>query len=149
MLRARLSIVAMIVLLAPFARAGEIKIHQWPTQFVPIEVASFPVVMDVGFWMEIVNQNDIIKLHQVTIHRYEGCINLKVKTNFPLVLSCSIAPTGAIAGTYTASIQNASVMPPSGLPTLRVTLTNANLAGQPGGITNVHVATVTVRVQPL
>lgn len=149
MLRARLSIVAMIVLLAPFARAGEIKIHQWPTQFVPIEVSSFPVVMDVGFWMEIVNQNDVIKLHQVTIHRYEGCIDLKVKTNFPLVLSCSIAPTGAVAGTYTASIQNASVLPPSGLPTLCVTLTNANLTGQPGGITNVHVATVTVRVQPL
>ena len=149
MLRARLSIVAMIVLLAPFARAGEIKIHQWPTQFVPIEVASFLVVMDVGFWMEIVNQNDIIKLYQVTIHRYEGCIDLKVRTNFPLVLSCSIAPTGAVTGTYTASIQNASVMPPSGVSKLCVTLTNANLTGQPGGIKNVHVATVTVRVQPL
>jgi len=148
MLRARLSIVTLVVLLAPFARAGDIKIHQWPTQFVPVEVASFPVVMDVGFWMQIINQGDVIKLHQVTVTRYEGCIDLRVRTNFPLILSCTIAPTGAIAGTYTASIQNASVAPPSGTSTLCATLTNANLTGVPGGTTNVHVATVTVRVQP-
>ena len=149
MLRARLSIVALVIFLASFARAGEIKTHQWPTQFVPVEVASFPVVMDIGFWMEIVNQGDIIRLHQVTVHRYEGCIDLRVRTNFPLIMSCVISPTGAVAGTYTASMQNASVTPPNGIVTLCATLTNANLTGQPGGVTNVHVATVTVRVQPL
>jgi hypothetical protein len=148
MLRARLSIVALVALLAPFAGAGEVKVHQWPTQFVPLEVASFPVVMDVGFWMQITNQGDVIKLHQVTVTRYEGCIDLKVRTNFPLILSCSIAPTGVVPGTYTASIQNASMSPPSGTTPLCVTLTNANLTGVPGGTTNVHVATVTVRVQP-
>jgi hypothetical protein len=148
MLRARLSIVALVVLLAPFARAGEIKTHQWPTHFVPVEVASIPVVMDVGYWMQITNQGDIIKLHQVTVTRYEGCIDLKVKCNFPLFLSCSIAPTGAITGTYTCSIQNAAISPPGGTTPLCATLTNANLAGVPGGAMNVHVATVTIRVQP-
>ncbi len=148
MLRVRLSILTLVVLLASSAQAGIIKIHQWPTQFVPVEVASIPVVMDVGFWMQIVNQNAVIKLHQVTVTRYEGCINLQVRCNFPLILTCAIAPTGAIAGTYSASIETPAVAPPGGTVTLCATLTNANLAGMPGGATNVHVATVVVRVQP-
>jgi hypothetical protein len=104
--------------------------------------------MDVGFWMEIVNQNDVIKLQQITIHRYEGCIDVKVRCNFKLLLSSTITPTGAVGGTYTATIQNATIFPPSGVAKLCVTLNNANLVGQPGGSKNVHVATVTLKVVP-
>ena len=68
MSRKRLVIVALLAFLPLAAHAGEIKIHQWPTQFIPQEVASINVVMDVGFWMEIINQYDIIKLQQVNIH---------------------------------------------------------------------------------
>lgn len=139
---------ASVVLLTTSLQAGEIQTHAWPVQFVPLEVAAFPVVLDVGFWMEIVNQGDVIKLQPVTVHRYEGCIDVRVRTNFNLLLSCTITPTGAIGGTYTATITNAAISVPSGVARLCVTLNNANLAGQPGGSTNVHVATVTVRVVP-
>jgi hypothetical protein len=148
MLRGKLLVIASVVLLATVAQAGEIKTHQWPTRFVPLEVATYPVVMDVGFWMEIVNQFDVIKLTQVTIHKYEGCIDVKVKTNFPLLLSCYITPTGAVSGTYTATLTNAAVYPPYGEAKLCVTLDNANLNGQVGGSKNVHVANVTIRVVP-
>jgi hypothetical protein len=134
MLRRRLSVIASVVLLATVAHAGEVKVHQWPAQFVPLEVTSYPVVMDIGYWMEIVNQLDVIKLQQVTINKYQGC--------------CSITPTGAVSGTYTATLKDAAINPPYGVSKLCVTLTNPNLTGQPGGSRNVHVATVVVRVMP-
>ena len=148
MLRARLFALASVVLLATGLQAGEIKVHDWPVQFVPLEVTAYPVVMDVGFWMEIVNQNDVIKLQQITIHKYQGCIDVKVRTNFSLLLSSTITPTGAVAGTYTATLTNAAINPPYGVAKLCVTLDEANLTGQRGGTKNVHVATVTVRVVP-
>lgn len=148
MFRRRLLVISSIVLLATSLQAGEIKVHDWPSVFVPLEVTSYPVVMDVGFWMQIVNQYDIIKLEQVTIHKYEGCINVQVKTNFPCLLSCSIVPTGTVGGTYTATLTDASVNPPGGTAKLCVTLNNADLTGQLGGGKNIQVASVTIRVVP-
>jgi hypothetical protein len=148
MLRGKFLVIASIVLVATAAQAGEIRADQWPTHFLPLEVTSYPVVMDVGYWMQIVNQFEIIKLEQVTISRYQGCVDVKVKTNFNLLLSCTITPTGAIGGTYTATLTNAAIPAPYGIATLCVTLDNANLTGQPGGSKNVHVATVTIKVVP-
>lgn len=149
MSRGRLiSIIGSVVLLASSLQAGEIKVHEWPVQFIPLEVTSYPVVMDIGFYMEIVNQYDVIKLQQVTIHKYEGCIDVKVKTNFNLLLSCSIATTGAVPGTYTATLTDAAITPPYGVAKLCVKLENASLTTQVGGSNNVHVATVIIRVAP-
>ncbi|RPJ36334.1 MAG: hypothetical protein EHM35_08270, partial [Planctomycetaceae bacterium] len=75
----RLFIMASVVLLATSLQAGQIGTNNWPTQFVPLEVTSYPVVMDVGYWMEILNQGDVIKLLPVTLSRYEGCINVRVR----------------------------------------------------------------------
>jgi len=148
MSRGKLLVIGSMVLLATTLQAGEIKVHDWPVQFIPLEVTSYPVVMDVGFWMEVVNQFDVIKLQQVTIHKYEGCIDVKVKTNFNLLLSCTIAPTGAVPGIYTATLTDAAISPPYGVAKLCVKLENANLTNQPGGSKNVHVATVVIRVVP-
>lgn len=148
MSRGKLLVIGSMVLLATTLQAGEIKVHDWPVQFIPLEVTSYPVVMDVGFWMEVVNQFDVIKLQQVTIHKYEGCIDVKVKTNFNLLLSCTIAPTGAVPGIYTATLTDAAISPPYGVARLCVKLENANLTNQPGGSKNVHVATVVIRVVP-
>ncbi len=148
MLRHRLFMWACVVLFATSLQAGEIKTHTWPVQFVPLEVTAYPVVMDIGFWMEILNQSEVIRLQQVTVHRFEGCINVLVRTNFNLLLSCTITPTGAVSGTYTAVLTNAAINVPGGTARLCVTLDNPNLTGQPGGSKNVHVATVVVRVVP-
>jgi hypothetical protein len=104
--------------------------------------------MDIGYWIEIVNQDAIIKLKQITIHTYEGCTDLRVRTNTNIRLSCSIAPTGVIPGTYSCSINGADINAPGGNASVCAKLTEANLAGRPGGTKNLKVAVVTVRVVP-
>ena len=148
MLRRKLAIVASLAFLAMGAQAGEIKVYQWPVEYVPQEVTTLDVVMDIGFWIEIVNQDSVIKLQQVSVHTYEGCLDLQVKCNFNLSLSCAITATGTVAGTYSCSMQNPNVDPPGGTPTVCARLENADLAGNPGGTTNVHVASVTIKVVP-
>lgn len=138
----------LAVLCASAAPAGEIKFHVWPCTPIPQEIASIPVVMDVGYWIEIVNQDAVIKLKQIAIHTYEGCTDLYVRTNSNIRLSCSISPTGVIPGTYSCSIAGADIIPPSGHANVCAKLTDANLAGRPGGTTNLKVAVVTVRVAP-
>jgi hypothetical protein len=150
MFRLKIAVVALMTLTATVAPAGELKIHNWPCAFIPQEIpgVEIPVLMDVGYWVDIVNQNGKIKLQQVNIHTYEGCLDLQVKCNFDLTLSCAIHPTNAIPGSYSCSISNADIDAPGGIATLCARLTKANLGGQPGGTKNVKVAVVTLKVVP-
>lgn len=148
MLRQSLLATWAVALLATAASAGELRSRCWPVHYVPQEIVDIPVVMDVGFWVDIVNQDDIIKLQQVSIHQYEGCLDLEVLCNFNLTLSCSIVSTGAIEGQYGCFMQKPDVDLPGGTATVCAQLDNAKLGGQPGGSRNVHVATVTIRVVP-
>lgn len=140
--------VVSIVLISP-AQAGEIKIHEWPTQFIPQEVTTIPVVMDVGFFIRIKDQDKLkIKLLQKAISEYEGCTDMVVEANFNMTLTCSIAGTGAIAGDYSCTVAPANLDAPGGTVTVCAKLKDANLTTVPGGTKNVHVATVTIKVIP-
>jgi len=141
-------IALMVAMLAAAAPAGEIKTREWPTEFIPLEVAAVPVVMDIGFWVEIVKQDIKIKLIQVSIHKYEGCVNLQVRTNFNLTLSSEITPTGVIGGKYSSWIEGPDINTPGGTAKLCARLIDADLMGKPGGTKDVHVATVVVKVVP-
>jgi len=141
-------VLCAVALLTGAASGGELRYRFWPANYVPQELVEIPVVMDVGYWVHIVNQDDIIKLQQMSIRRYEGCLNLDVRCNFSLRLSCSVAPTGAIGGQYSCSLQGADIDPPRGIATVCAQLDNPELDGQPGGSMDVHVATVTLRVVP-
>lgn len=147
-MRRNLLALCVTALLASAATAGELRYYPWPATYVPQEIVDIPVVMDVGFWIEIVNQDDVIKLQQVSLHTYEGCLDLEVRCNFDLTMSCSITPTGAIEGKYSCYMQDPDVDVPGGTATVCARLEDANLTGQPGGSRNIHVATVTVRVVP-
>jgi len=148
MLRRKLVSIALVAFWAVAAHAGEIKVHYWPTQFIPQEVTNINVVMDVGFWMEVVNQNDVIKLQQINVHTYQGCIDLKILSNFNLLLGASIVPTGAVGGQFSCYLDDPAIDAPGGVATLCAKLEGANLAGKPGGSKNVHVASITVTVVP-
>lgn len=39
---------AILCLPAVSGQAGEIKIYDWPTEYIPQELTTIPVVMDVG-----------------------------------------------------------------------------------------------------
>jgi hypothetical protein len=108
----------VVALLGASAHAGEIKIHEWPTVFIPQEVATIPVVMDVGYYILVKDQDKLrIKLQQKSIHTYEGCIDVVVSANFNMTFSCTIAATGAVPGKYSCSVLPANVDEPGGTTT--------------------------------
>ncbi len=131
------------------APAGEIKFHEWPIAFVPQEITTIPVFMDVGYFISIRNQDDLrIKLRQISIRDYEGCTDMVIVANFNLTLSCAIQSTAKVSGDYTCSVSPAYLDAPGGTATACAKLTNANLAQVPGGTRDVHVANVTIKVAP-
>ena len=149
MLKKSLFVVAAVALLAATAQAGEVKTHSWPTSYVAVEVADIPVIMDIGYWVSILDQDDLeIELQQQDIHTYEGCCDITVECNFNLKLSCSITSTGAVGGDYGCYVNGAEIDAPGGVATVCATLADAELGDQTGGTNNVRVATVTVKVVP-
>jgi len=151
MMKGCLTAAAVIAILAVSTQAGEIKLHEWPCQFISVEIASIPVVMDVGYWVKIKDQDKLrIKLIQdeSDIHKFKGCTDMVVESNFNLVLSCSISKTGAIDGNYTCSVDPTNLNAGSSTVKVCATLTNANLIGQPAGTKDVQVATVKIKVKP-
>ena len=147
------SSVAVVVatLLAVGLQAGEIKIHEWPVQYVPVEITSIPVVMDVGYWIKIKDQDKLkIKLIQdeVDIHKFKGCVDMVVENNFNVCFSCSISATGAVPGDYSCSVSPASLPGGGGIVTVCATLVKADLSKTPGHSKDVQVATVKIKVKP-
>jgi len=155
MLKKSLFVVAAVTLLAMAAQAGEIKIHNWPTSYIPQEVTEIPVLMDVGYWVSIKDQDKLkIKLQQKNIHEYEGCTDIKVSCNFELTLSTSISPVkvdgnNVINGKYSSSVSPADLgVGVEQTATVCAKLLEANLSSVSGGTKDVHVATVKVKVVP-
>jgi hypothetical protein len=142
---------AVVALLAVGVQAGEIKTHDWPCSFVSLEITSIPVVMDVGYYVRIKDQDKLkIKLVQdeADIHKFKGCVDMVVESNFNLVLSASISKTGAIDGDYSVSLDPSSANKGSTTVKVCATLTKANLTGQEAGTKDVQVATVKIKVKP-
>jgi hypothetical protein len=151
MLKRSLVAMAVAALLAAGVQAGEIKTHNWPTTFVPLEITSIPVVMDIGYYIRVKDQDKLrIKLVQdeFDIHKFKGCVDMIVESNFDLVLSASISKTGAVAGDYSVSLDPSSANAGSTTVKVCATLTNAVLTGQVAGTKDVQVATVKIKVKP-
>ena len=151
MMKGCLITAAVIAILAVGVQAGEIKTHEWPCQFIALEITSIPVVMDVGYYVRIKNQDSLrIKLVQdeQDIHRFKGCTNMSVESNFALTLSCTISKTGAIDGSYSCALDPTNCNAGSTSVQVCATLTNANLTGQAAGTKDVQVATVKIKVKP-
>lgn len=154
-MKKQLFAVAVVVLMAVVGQAGEIKFHEWPCAPIPQEITTIPVVMDIGFWIRIKDQEDLrIKLAQDAIHTYSGCTTAVVETNSCLTFSCSITRVTipdvgpVVPGTYSCSVSPANIDAPGGTLTVCARITDADLSRVPGGTKNVHVANVTVRVIP-
>ena len=134
--------------LATVASARPIEMRYWPPTFVPQELVTIPVVMDVGFWIDLRLEGDAIKLQPTGPRRFEGCIDVRVRSNFNARLLYSIATTGAVGGQFTVFPTYVDIDVPGGDTTLCARLDNADLGDVLGGRTNVNVANVTVEVIP-
>lgn len=130
------------------ASARSLEVRYWPVTFTPEKLLTIPVVMDVGLWMDIRIQGDAIKLHQVDARRFEGCIDVRVRSNFNARLLYSIASTGAVGGWFTTLPEYADVKVPGGMVTVCARLTEADFSNVPGGSRDLQVANITVEVIP-
>jgi hypothetical protein len=146
--------VAAVALLAVAAQAGEIKYHEWPCAPIPQEITTIPVVMDVGYWVRIKDQDKLkIVLKQDAIHDYSGCTNANVETNSSLKFSSSISKvkkdgSDVVPGDYSSSVSPADIDAPGGTLTVCAKIVKADLSKVPGGSKGVHVGNVTVKVIP-
>jgi hypothetical protein len=146
--------VAVMAVLAVAAQAGEIKYHEWPCAPIPQEITTIPVVMDVGYWVRIKDQDKLkITLKQDNIHTYSGCTSMNVETNSCLTFSCEIAKVqkdgkDVVPGKYSCSVSPANIDAPGGTLTACATIAEADLSKVPGGSKGVLVGRVTIKVIP-
>ncbi len=147
-----LLIVAATLLLAGAAGAGEIKLHTWPSVFIPQDLIAIPATMDIGFWIRVQDQTKYrIKMSQIDIHTYDGCVTIPVECNFSATLSTTITKVttnGDVSGTFSSSVTPSNIPPGTTNILVCAHLTNANLAALPGGLKDVQVAVVTLKVVP-
>jgi len=155
MLKKSLFAFAVVAMLAVMAQGGEIKTHQWPTGgYVPLDITEIPVLMDVGYWVRIKDQDKLkIKMSQNTTHEYAGCKAMVVQCNFNVILGCSISSNGVIPGKYDCgwngtTTKTVAVASPGATVDICAQVKDANLNGVAGGSNNVQVATVTINVVP-
>ncbi len=147
-----LLIVAAVLMLAGAAQAGEIKLHVWPCQFIAQDLMTIPVTMDIGFWIRVQNQTRYkIKMSQIDIHTYDGCVTIPVECNFNATLSTSIAKVttnGDVSGGFSSSVTPSNITPGTTNVSVCAHLVGANLVNMTGGAKDVQVATVTLKVVP-
>jgi hypothetical protein len=147
MLKRSLLVIAAVVMIASSVQAGEIKIHDWPNVVIyePQEIFQIKVIMDIGYWIHVTNQRDKVKLEQIDIHTYEGCLDLKIKSNFNADLSCKV--NNDMGGWWSCSLTPSSVLAGSSTVALCVKVKNADLGAYSVG-NNQQVATVSILVVP-
>jgi hypothetical protein len=156
MLKKSLFAVAVVALLAAMAPAGEIKLVDWPKAYVAQELTDIPVLMDVGFWVYIKDQDKLkIKLAQTSQsgavkHTYEGTTDVAIQCNFDLKLSTSHSKVGSWKGDIGSSVTPNTLSAGGGTVTVKATASNVELGtgGFVGGTKDVHVMTVTLKVAP-
>ncbi|MHC4206800.1 MAG: hypothetical protein ACYSTT_19265 [Planctomycetota bacterium] len=101
----------LLLLLLPLSMQAASKTRIFGSiAYAPERICNIPVTMDVGMYVEILDVQYLsIKLQQVKFDTYEGCTEIKIKSNFDLHLTCKIKPTGMVPGKYSCWIDNPKV----------------------------------------
>jgi hypothetical protein len=95
--------------------------------------------------MEIVNRDEVIRLHRTGPRSYVGDLDLEVTCNTDVTWTLSVTKTGVVQGDYSCSIDKWDIAPPGGVATVAVALTQVQAENTPRGT---QVALVTLRVEP-
>ncbi len=96
----RVMLIGLAVLGVVYASTGPEKKTK-DVKYDPVEIGTFPVLMKVGHYVQLSDAGKIqIKLEQVNCPSgrdfpcYEGCVTIKVRANFPAILSASLNKSG-------------------------------------------------------
>ena len=151
MKRISISLLLLCVCTLPVT-AGQIKIHSWPTQLVPLEVSTIDVLMSVGYYIHILDQKpmtvDQDSGSNDPYHTYTGCKNINVETNFACQLLVDAAPASAAEGSWVPTLSPDLL--PIGTTTVQLCIVGYNVKIEKliGGTSNIKVAEVTISVLP-
>jgi len=152
MLKKSLIAIAVLAITMP-AVAGQIKIHDpWPTELKKVEVCKIDVLMDVGYWIKVDNQDPFWVSQDSAssdpYHTYKGCKKTDVLSNFNAQLIIDVAAKSAAGGNWSGTA-TPSVVPP-GTTNVEICVTGTKVAIEKltGGTKKVKVAEVTVKVLP-
>jgi len=152
MLRKSLIVAALLLLMPMSIQAKSVRRYLGFPLYLPSDTCVIPVTMDVGMYVEILDVRSYsIKLQQVAFGTFEGCTDIRIKSNFDLELMCKIKPTGRVPGDYSCWIDNPKVpLDLSENVAVRkvcVKADNVKVLYVPPG-EDIHVANVTVTVIP-
>ena len=107
MLKKSLIAIAVLAIALP-AVAGDLKVHKpWPTKYVPQEITTIDVVMEVGYYIHVKDQKSITVKQDTSASdpykTYKGCKTTDIVSNFPAKLSSSVKSASAAGGSWSAS----------------------------------------------
>ena len=88
--------------------AGDYKTHSWETQYVSQEMGiAINVILDVGYYIHIVNQDDIevsqfdgLMLEESPYTTYWGCNLTDIEANFAVDITGKATPVSPAGGTW-------------------------------------------------
>jgi hypothetical protein len=157
MLKKSLIALAVLAITIP-AVAGDIKVHSpWPTTYVPQEVTTIDVILDVGYYIHVKDQK-AIKVSQDTSSSspyttYTGCKTTAIISNFDASVSGKASSSSAAGGSWSAKFDGSSSVSIAANPAgqdvqICVTGTKVALEKLEGGAKNVKVAELTIWVLP-
>jgi hypothetical protein len=159
MLKKSLIAIAVLAIALP-AVAGDTKVHKpWPTKTIYSwqDITVIDVIMDVGYYIHIVNQDDI-EVSQYSadgsdpFFTYYGCSDSEVVSNFHATIAGDVVGTSAAGGNWSATfngVEELEILPGTTNVTIcvlgkEVEIQNLEL----GGEDDVKVAELTVKVVP-
>jgi hypothetical protein len=152
MLKKSLIAIAVLAIAMPVV-AGDLKVHNWPCQYQPVEVAKIDVQLNVGYYIHILNQDPILVNQDSSASNpyetYVGCFNSDVESNFNATLTASVKGTSAAGGKWSVT-SGASIPIPVGTTpiTVCVKATELKIGKLTGGATKVKVAEITFKAVP-
>ncbi len=151
MLKKSLIAIAVLAIAMP-AFAGTLKVHDWQKSCVWVSqpITTIDVLIDVGYYIVIVNQ-DAVTLDQLEgTNNYAGDYTSEVDSNFDATLSVSIAAAGVDITELKAEITAGGTVPANVPTTLVVHITANGVAIEDltAGTTGQKIADLTISVEP-
>ena len=115
------SLIAITVLAITLpVTAGDFKTHNWETTYISQEMGlAINVILDVGYYIHITNQNDIevsqfdgLLPDESPYTTYWGCNQTDIVSNFPVDIQGKASPASAAGGIWSVYFVNPAYMDP-------------------------------------
>jgi tetratricopeptide (TPR) repeat protein len=114
--------------------------NQEPDFYATVELSQDP-----GLLVELANPNDVLKLYRTGLHRYAGCLDLKVKCDCEVAWRLSFAQLHDIVGSSGSRVYPYYLAPPGGVVTVGLELMQIGVRDMPRGS---KIATIPLRATP-